>query len=75
MKIENLQHFSDTSTIVPIRRVARGACCQRSVDRNSFRSSRRARYSQECSTSSIEFNLCENCYNPVYAYCRWANED
>ena len=31
---EHLQHFSDTLTIAPIRRVARGARFRRSVDRN-----------------------------------------
>jgi len=31
MEIENLQHFSDTLTVVPIRRVARGARFQWSV--------------------------------------------
>ena len=36
--IRGIQHFSDTLTVVPIRRVARGARCQRNVDRNSFRS-------------------------------------
>jgi hypothetical protein len=35
---------------------------QRRVDRNLFRSPRGARSSQECSTSSIRFNRCENCY-------------
>jgi hypothetical protein len=73
MEIEHLQHFSDTLTIVPIRRVARDACRWRSVDRNSFRSPRGVRYSQECSTPSARFNLCENCYNPVYASCRGLN--
>jgi len=38
MKIENLRHFSDILTIVPVRRVARGARFRRSVDRNLFRS-------------------------------------
>jgi hypothetical protein len=47
--IENLQHFSDTLTIIPIRRVARGARCQRRVDRNSFRSP-----CGECDTGSVQ---------------------
>jgi hypothetical protein len=47
--IENLQHFSDTLTIIPIRRVARGARCQRSVDRNSFRSP-----CGECDSGSVQ---------------------
>jgi len=47
-------------TIIPIHRVARDARAQRSVDRNLFRSPRGARYSQERSTLSIRFNLCEN---------------
>jgi len=55
-------------TIVPIRRVARDARVQRSVDRNLFRSPRGARYSQERSTSSNRFNLCENCYISVIAW-------
>ncbi len=47
--IENLQHFSDTLTIIPIRRVARGARCQLSVDRNSFRSP-----CVECDSGSVQ---------------------
>ncbi len=72
MEIEHLQHFSDALTIVPIRRVTRGARCQRRIDRNLFRSSRGGARFRECSTPSARFNLCENCYNPVYASCRGA---
>ncbi len=69
-----LQHFSDTLTTVHICRVARGACVQRSVDRNLFRSSRGARHSQEYSTLFIRFNLCENCYNRALRLLRLCGE-
>ena len=46
MEIEHLQHFSDTLTKVHICRVARDDRVQRSVDRNEFRSPRRARDSR-----------------------------
>jgi hypothetical protein len=56
-----LQQFSDTLTIIPICRVAQGARFRQSVDRNLFRSPCGASYSQERSTLSVRFNLCENC--------------
>jgi len=114
MKIENLRHFSDILTVVPIRRVARGARFRRSVDRNLFRSpqggaiprvfiailryvdpcpglschARRPRPA-ECRPKCISvtargaqfpgvfnlvhrFNLCENCYVPLYRASRGA---
>jgi len=49
MEIEHLQQFSDTLTIVPIRRVAQGVRRWRSVDRNSFRSPRGA-----CDSRSVQ---------------------
>ena len=49
MEIEHLQQFSDTLTILPIRRVAQGARRRRSVDRNSFRSPRGA-----CDSRSVQ---------------------
>ena len=60
--IPDLWQFSDTLTPVWACRVVRDTRVQRSVDRNLFRSSRGARHSQECSTLSNRFNLCENCY-------------
>jgi hypothetical protein len=59
--------FKDHKPSVPVRRIARGARFQQSVDRNLFRSPRGAYNSQECSTLSNRFNLFENCYNPVCA--------
>jgi hypothetical protein len=49
MEIEHLQQFSDTLTILPIRRVAQGVRRRRSVDRNSFRSPRGA-----CDSRSVQ---------------------
>ena len=49
MEIEHLQQFSDTLTILPIRRVAQGARRRRSVDRNSFWSPRGA-----CDSRSVQ---------------------
>ena len=49
MEIEHLQQFSDTLTILPIRRVAQGVRRWRSVDRNSFRSPRGA-----CDSRSVQ---------------------
>jgi hypothetical protein len=69
---ECLSRFSDALPPVLVCRVARDARVQRRVDRNSFRSSRGARYSQERSTPSNRFNMCENCYKPVYAWRRRA---
>ena len=73
-RVDPARRACPTFTLTPVwgRRVARDARVQRSVDRNVFRSSRGARNSQECSTLSNRFNLCENRYNPVCAFCRRA---
>ena len=55
----------DTLTPVWICRVARGVRFQRNGDGNSFRSSRRERHSQECSTLSTRFDLCGRTLNCV----------
>jgi hypothetical protein len=52
------QHFSDSSIIVPTRRVARDARAQRRVDRNVFRSPRGKRDSgrvQPCPPAFLRF--------------------
>jgi len=49
-------------TFVEVCRVVRSARLRQSVDRNSFRSPCEASHSQERSTLSNRFNICENCY-------------